>query len=61
MLPGKPPIWHADSMTSESRTRLVGALLIAFIAWIGGFLWLCVEWIRALVRRRRAEWAEPSE
>lgn len=31
----------------------VGAALTA-AAWIGGFVWLFVEWIIALVRRRRA-------
>ena len=35
---------------------LTGALaLVAAVAWLGGFVWLAIEWIAGLARRSRAK------
>ncbi|KAA9130716.1 hypothetical protein [Microbacterium caowuchunii] len=40
---------------SDDGVAAVSSVLawVGAIAWIGGWIWLVVEWIRALIRRRR--------
>ncbi len=47
---------HVIGAASDDAMGNVSAVvsLLAGIAWIGGWLWLLVEWITALVRARKA-------
>lgn len=53
---GSPFMYVIGSASDDAVADVSSAIsTVAGVAWLGGWLWLVIEWIAALVRRRAAQ------